>query len=147
MLGPFLFNIFINDLIFACKEDICNFADDSTMYVCSFKLNDILLRIDHETKLQLSWFKNNGTVANPEKFQVGNRIPININITINKFTICSSREVKLLELTIDRQLSFLPLMQNICEKVLSKTRALMRTQNFLNQKQADILFSSHLMSP
>ena len=33
MLGPLLFNIFINDIFFFIeKSEICNFADDNTVY-------------------------------------------------------------------------------------------------------------------
>ena len=39
ILGPLLFNIFINDLFLFIKEsDICNFADDNTLYVCDLLL-------------------------------------------------------------------------------------------------------------
>ena len=35
ILGPILFNVFINDLLLFIKEtDICNFADDTTLYAC-----------------------------------------------------------------------------------------------------------------
>ena len=34
ILGPILFNIFINDLIFFIQEaEVCNFADDTTIYI------------------------------------------------------------------------------------------------------------------
>ena len=33
--GPILFNIFINDLLLLIKEtDVCNFLDDTTLYIC-----------------------------------------------------------------------------------------------------------------
>lgn len=89
-------------------------------------------------------------VANPDKFQViflGSNIPAEICIELNSFTIRSSEEVKLLGVTIDRRLSFLPHIQNICGRILAKTRALMRVRSYLSQKQADLLFFSHLMSP
>ena len=36
ILGPLLFNIFINDLfLFIEKTTICNFADDNTIYICN----------------------------------------------------------------------------------------------------------------
>ena len=39
ILGPLLFNIFINDLFFVIeKSDICNFADDNTLYSCGANL-------------------------------------------------------------------------------------------------------------
>ena len=39
VLGPILFNIFINDLLFTVNgSSICNFADDNTLYVCDSSL-------------------------------------------------------------------------------------------------------------
>ena len=35
ILGPILFNVFINDLLLFMKEtDICNFADDTSLHAC-----------------------------------------------------------------------------------------------------------------
>ena len=35
ILGPILFNVFINDLLLFMKEtDICNFTDDTSLYAC-----------------------------------------------------------------------------------------------------------------
>ena len=120
VLGPILFNIFINDLLFACKEDICNFADDNTMYVCSQNLHEVLTRINSELDTVLDWFVNNGMVANPDKFQViflGIR-SATVNIKVGSFMIRSSKEVKLLGVTIDHQLTFLPHILNTCGKAI-----------------------------
>ena len=54
VLGPIFFNIFINDLLFLVQEDICNFADDNTLYVCSHDISDIQYRI--KLNLVLEWF-------------------------------------------------------------------------------------------
>ena len=32
VLGPLLFNLYINDLFYIIKTNICNFADDTTPY-------------------------------------------------------------------------------------------------------------------
>ena len=38
VLGPMVFNVYINDMFFALNEiDICNFADDTTPYVFDSK--------------------------------------------------------------------------------------------------------------
>ena len=37
VLGPILFNIYLNDLFYFLHYDICNFADDTTPYVCDKK--------------------------------------------------------------------------------------------------------------
>ena len=39
ILGPLLFNIFINDIFsFIEKSEICNFSDDNTLYSCDRNL-------------------------------------------------------------------------------------------------------------
>ena len=43
ILGPLLFNVFINDIfMFIEKSGICNFADDNTIYDCGKDLSNIL---------------------------------------------------------------------------------------------------------
>ena len=43
ILGPLLFNAFINDIfMFIEKTEICNFADDNTIYDCGEDLSNIL---------------------------------------------------------------------------------------------------------
>ena len=43
VLGPLLFNISLNDLFFFLKDEgICNFADDTTTYICDENLGNIL---------------------------------------------------------------------------------------------------------
>ena len=40
VLGPLLFNIYLNDLFFALKDiEVCNFADERTPFVCDLDLN------------------------------------------------------------------------------------------------------------
>ena len=39
VLGPLLFNIYLNDLVYTLKEiEVCNFADETTPYVCDESL-------------------------------------------------------------------------------------------------------------
>ena len=65
-----LFNIFINDLFFVIeKSDICNFADDNTLYSCGANLKTVLENLKHDASKLLYWFKINSMKANPEKFQ------------------------------------------------------------------------------
>ena len=42
ILGPLLFNIFINDLFyFIIETEVCNFADDNTLYACDYSLENV----------------------------------------------------------------------------------------------------------
>ena len=70
ILGPLIFNIFINDLImFIEKTDICNFADHNTLYKSSPSLSVVLNCLEHYITIVLNWFKVNSLKANPKKFR------------------------------------------------------------------------------
>ena len=56
--GPLLFNIFINDIFMITEQsDICNFADDNTLYSCRERLTEIKEKLVSDTKRILNWFK------------------------------------------------------------------------------------------
>ena len=65
MLGPLLFNIFINDLfLMKLNSEICNFADDNTIYLCGKDLNEIVTNLEIDLSRLLKWFAKNGMVVN-----------------------------------------------------------------------------------
>ena len=50
VLGPLLFNINLNDLFFlALDTDICNIADDNTIYTCDISLSDVISKLEYVT--------------------------------------------------------------------------------------------------
>ena len=71
VLGPLLFNIFLNDLFYMeLNSEICNFADDNTVYSCGTRINEIATNLENDLSTLLNWFYANGMVANPDKFQL-----------------------------------------------------------------------------
>ena len=149
ILGPILFNIFINDLLSLIQDcDICNFADDNTLYACDDSIDSVLNRLNKDLGVALSWFKDNFMVANPAKFQViflgvnDDSLGLNINGTLVK----GSEQVKLLGVTLDNKLSFLPHIKDMCIKSNKKTKALLRVRNYLSPFKAKILCNSFILS-
>ena len=62
ILGPILFNIFINDLLLFIKEtDFCNFVDNTTLYKCGRE------NLEMDTNIALNCLKNSEMMANPKK--------------------------------------------------------------------------------
>ena len=69
ILGPILFNAFINDLLLFIKEThICNFADDTTQYACEKELDTISFKLEIEINKAIQLLKDNEMVANPPEF-------------------------------------------------------------------------------
>ena len=54
VLGPIFFNIYLNNLFYLTHStDICNFADDTTFFVCDLDLKSLLLNLEHDASLAM----------------------------------------------------------------------------------------------
>ena len=51
ILGPFLFDVFINIFMFIEKNEVFNFADFNTTYDCGEDLSNILENLMHDIKI------------------------------------------------------------------------------------------------
>ena len=70
ILGPMLFNIFLNDLFLCIKKlDLHNFADDNTITATCNTLTGLLKTLEQESESAVSWFKQNEMIVNVDKFQ------------------------------------------------------------------------------
>ena len=70
ILVPLLFNIFINDIFFFVeRSEICNFADDNTIYSCGKDFPKIKENLICIMKNVSKWFRLNSLKANSGKFQ------------------------------------------------------------------------------
>ena len=110
ILGPLLFNAFINDIfMFIEKTEICNFADDNTIYDCGEDLSNILENLKHDLITLLKWFRINSLQGNPGKFQfmiLGEKKRNSVKSIINTTEIEQSKKVVLLGITTDNLLTF-----------------------------------------
>ena len=135
-------------LWFVEKTDICNFADDNTIYSCAKSVNDVIENLQSDLKIALKWFKDHQMMANPGKFQfmILSKNTINQSIVINNKTIESLKSVKLLGLTIDNKLNFGIHINNICKVASTKNKRSKRIRSRLNLSQKNFLYNSFTLS-
>ena len=50
-------------------SEVCNLADDITIYDCGEDLSNILENLKHGMKISLTWFRINSLQTTPGKFQ------------------------------------------------------------------------------
>ena len=60
VLGPPPFNIYLNDLFYLVEStEVCNFADDTTIFSCDKDLKTLISRLEHDSHLAIEWFESN----------------------------------------------------------------------------------------
>ena len=70
LLGPLLFNVFINDIFYLIKTcTLYKSADDNTLFFHSPDYNELIRLLQQEGKILIDWFSFNCMHANPGKFQ------------------------------------------------------------------------------
>ncbi|KAL9961511.1 hypothetical protein ACROYT_G030465 [Oculina patagonica] len=150
ILGPLLFNIFMNDMAYAINESsLLSFADDTNLHASNECPRAVENMINQDLFNASSWFKQNGMIANPTKYNamvLGNAsqlvsVTSRSNVRVKKFHQvwyhCGRRNIEKLERTNARALRFVysdktssyeALLRRIGSKSTLKNR---RTQDML----------------
>ena len=130
-----MFNIYINDKFFALKGvDICNFADDTILYVCNSNLKTELETLEHNSELAITWFEMNYMKLNTDKCHLlisGNKNE-QMGVKLDRDIVWESSDVKLLGITLDNNLKFDKYVSNICSKANRKLSVFTRVVKFLS---------------
>ena len=148
VLGPLLFNVFINIFMFIEKSEICNFADDNTIYDCGKDLSNILENLKHDMKILLKWFRINSLQANPGKFQfmiLGKKNRNLVKLIINSTETEETKKVILLGITADNLLTSKHI-NNLCRTANYKLHALRRIRKYLSLEKAKLLCNAFINS-
>jgi len=145
VLGPLLFNIYLNDLIWFIENgEVCNYADDTTPHSCNSDLNTLKLNLEIDCLNSINWFKNNYMKLNTDKCKliVAGQKDHLVNINVGNSNIEESSEANLLGVLVDRDLSFKSHLHAKIKKANSKIAMIKRNQHFLTFQQRKIVLSS-----
>ena len=149
ILGPLLFNIFINDLFFFVSNSyLSNYANGNILYAFDYNLEEIksILRFDFD--LVSKWFEENYMVLNADKCHfmcLGNDTE-NGTFIFNNFTFNNGNEEKILGITIDKKLTFKSHVKILRKKATLKIGALSRLFNHLSDSQKRLIFNTIIKS-
>ena len=148
VLGPLLFNIYLNDLFFELDDSVCNFADDTTSFVCDKSLEAVLHKLENNTDNAIQWFQNNQMKMNPDKCNLliaGHKWE-HAWATVGDTKIWENDRVKLLGVTIDNKLRFDTHLSEVCRKAENKLSALTRIFRFLSFDKRRLLVKAFFES-
>ena len=149
ILGPLLFNIFINDIfLFVESSNICNYADDNTLFAFGKTFDEVTRKLQNDFLILDEWFFNNFLVLNSDKCHfmtlgTPNTLP---NFKCKNITIKNSASEKLLGVIIDNKLDFTEHLNTVCKKANLKLHALNRISRFLSPEQHVLIINAYIKS-
>ena len=151
ILGPLLFNIYLNDLMFLFQEsevEICNYADDNTLFTSGKTLSDVKVSLEGAYVKISDWFSNNGLQLNAEKCKLlilgKPNSEENASLDLKGTSLPESQSVKLLGIVLDNKLSYTEHVTKLCKKANAKTYALRRLSPFISDFKRQILANSFI---
>ena len=134
VLGPILFNIYLNDLFYLIEMAlVCKFADGTIFYACCKDFNTLINRLEYNTALAVQCFGNDFMKLNQDKCHLlvfGQRHET-VWAKIGEMKIWESNKQKLLGEVIDRNLNFDEYVFDLCKITGSKLSLLARLTNYI----------------
>ena len=147
VLGPLLFNIYINDLFFSDEFQMMNFADDCSPYNFSLSINDVIHTLEKQTALLIELYKCNYLKSNPDKWHLilSGREPTLFANVGNK-RIFNSNNEEVLGGYFNNKLNFEYHIGKLCKKASQKLHALARVSSFMSCRQKKIIMNAFITS-
>ena len=151
ILGPLLFNIFINDIFHIVDQSsLYSYADDNTLSYSHCNPETVAQTLQQDCLSVLLWFKDNQMKVNPDKFQAisfGKKGNQQITyFTLGNTTIQCEDSGVLLGIKIDHLLTFNKHITDICNKSARQLAVLKRIGHLFTIKGKLAIFHSFIAS-
>ena len=148
ILGPLLFNIYLNDIFYSLNvSNITNYADDTTPYAIDTKVDDLINTLESNTSILIKWFHDNYLKMNIDKCHllITNHDD-DVSAVIENEIIVGKKSVKLLGITIDNKLNFRDHVSNLCKKASLKLHALARISSSMSPTKLRLVMKAFIES-
>ena len=137
LMGPILFNVYINDLLLLLQNfsSVFNYADDNTLSFCHKDIDVVKQNLKIACELSIVWFKTNFMKVNAEKFQfMVLNMPNNTDMTlkISSSEIKATDNMKLLGVNLDSSLCFDSHIEGVITQASRQINVLSRLSKVLN---------------
>ena len=147
ILGPLLFNIFLNDVfLFLPETDIVNYADDNTPYTINKDTIKIIKKLESDTTNLNIWFQSNFLKSNDVKYKLLLTGQHDVTMKIGTEVIQNRNSVKLLGIIIDNKLNFKEHVTKMCKKASKKLHALCRVANYMTSDKLKLVMRAFIDS-
>ena len=151
ILGPILFDIFLNDLLTTLeKSEIYNFADDNTISSISVEKEALRTTLEKVSEKAIDWFRRNNMIVNPNTFRsmilqrFGNSDVHTFEIDGNKIETTNSFD--LLGIHIDNKWTFDDHIFTLCNETSMQLNEIGQLRRYLCKKELEGIVNSFIYS-
>ena len=156
ILGPLLFNLFMNDIFYFVNDSkLANYADDTSTYTTRGSIFPFLHTLKAETSIVFKWFKINEMKSNSDKCHMivaeNEHRPAYISNTYvyfdkEKELLQNENYVKLLGVWINDKMTFEYHVKTLLKKGNQKLHALMKVSKYMDKEKLRILMKTFIES-
>lgn len=155
ILGPFLFLIYTNDLLFMIKKqtgtEIIMFADDTSILFKVKRKQVDCLTINNILEHLRKWFETNNLILNPNKTKYVKFSPPNVKdicprIKIGNENLESIHSTTFLGITVDSKLQWDPHIKALSDKLSSAIHAIRQIRKLTNDCNARLVYYGYFHS-
>ena len=148
LLGPLLFNVFINDPNFSVQlSSLRLYADDTTAYATNTDISALKLSLNKDLENLSSWFASNYLSVNSKKTQamIMGKHSHEPALHIGDSFIEISGFLNILGVCIDDKLSFKDHLSTVLRKVYAKVGALRRLRKLVPADISLMLYKAYIL--
>ena len=156
ILGPLLFNLFMNDIFYFINDSkLANYADDTTIYLAINGVFPFLHALKAETEIVLNWFKTNEMKSNSSKCHMivleNEHRPSYVSNTFvylenEKQLLQNEENVRLLGVCIDDKMNFEKHIRALLIKANQKLHGLMRVAKYMTVEKLKSIMKAFIES-
>ena len=135
--------------MFLEETEICNYADDTFIYACGPKVENVIMHLENDAHKIIEWFPNNCMKLNEDKCHLkifGGKDSNETTIKIGEACMKESTEENLLGITFDQSLSFKQHVQVLCKKASQKLHVLARISRWMDTEKLQPLMRAFVLS-
>lgn len=143
LLGPTLFQIYINDLLqLKLNMSVHAYADDTSFYTSDLSTSCLQLKAQHDLRIIQTWCHENGMIINMKKshFLICSpptaKIPQNLRLELNGEDLTQKHSTKLLGFIVNEKLSWDDHISVIHNKISTNLKLFYLTRHLMSYRTA-----------
>ena len=149
VLGPLLFNIFLNDLFyFVTEAKLSNYADDNQLTSSDIDPEKVQAALVRDFEITSKWFRDCGLFLNLDKCKLvvlPERKSDQVELCIDGSQVKATDNVELLGVVIDNRLNFKSNLSKLIKKVGRQIDVLNRFKHILSFRSKIRIYRAFIM--